>query len=92
MLQSVFKNEIEKGLVVGTYHDVKGFEFPYVFVFNLGTFDLVLKEQPKLKAKIIYMCLTRSNAYVHITSFEQTGSCEILLEAAKKIEYEEDVA
>ena len=51
LLETVFKKEIEKGLVVGTHNTVKGLEFAYVFMYNLGSLDFYFAKSPKQKAK-----------------------------------------
>lgn len=78
LIKSVFEDEVNKGLIVGTHNEVKGLEAPYVFLTNLGAFDYVLSKSSKMKAKVIYMCLTRSNQYILISAFKNEGSIRLL--------------
>lgn len=91
-MKSIFKNEIENGMVLGTHHEIKGLEAPYVFIFNLGSFDFILSKTPKVQARIIYMCITRSNHFVHITSFKDEGSISLIKEIDSKVKKMKKVA
>lgn len=84
LMRSVFSEESKQGMMIGTQFNVKGLEFPYVFIFNLGSIDYILKKSPKKKAKVVYMCITRATKQVFISSFKNEDSFELLEKIAIK--------
>lgn len=78
LLASIFIKEKYRGMIVDSYYKIKGLESQYVFIHNLGSFDYILKNAAKKKAKIIYMCLTRATSSTYITAFKDEGSISVI--------------
>lgn len=68
-LFSFFKKEIKNGLILATPHTVKGLEASYIFVFNLSSMLHRMQKNPTVKARMVYMLMTRGNFRVFVNSY-----------------------
>ncbi len=68
-IKSLLKNELAHGLLLTTQHTVKGLEASHVFIFNLSSILLHMEKTPTVKARMVYMLLTRANLHIHLNCY-----------------------
>lgn len=76
-LKKTFALNMYQGITIETPDKVKGLEAPYVVLYNLSFIENKKNSQKK-NAKMVYMCMTRSNRYILINAFNSEMSFETL--------------
>lgn len=84
-LSSFLKKEIKNGLILASPHTVKGLEASHVFVFNLSSMLHRMQKNPTIKARMVYMLMTRGNVRVFVNSYGQDEDFNKLKEIASLI-------
>jgi len=78
-LQKAFSLSMYRGITIETPDKVKGLEAPYVVIYNLSRIENI-KNPEKKNARLVYMCMTRSNRYLLVNSFKNEMNFEVLRE------------
>ena len=68
-LDNYLRREVKNGLLITTPHTVKGLEASHVFVFNFSSILHKMKKDSTVKARMVYMLMTRANLELHVNSY-----------------------